>query len=262
MRKSFIVVLLLLPVLAWAQSPIDGTWKVDLDNAQIEEKPTVEVLQNGTYQCLSCDPKINIKADGADQPAPPEWKTYDRVAVKVVDNKTIEIARKKGGRFLLLETVTVSADGRMRTVDSTASANPGAGQAALKFKSTQIRVSAGPAGSHEISGTWRMQKMNYPQKEMIVTYKSTPNGLMMSWETGASFDAKFDGKDYPVKGGAEGSALSLKKVNDRSIDMINKRDGKIVAVTHITVSADGKTLTMRTEEIQEGGTFTVTATKQ
>ncbi|HTY61730.1 MAG TPA: hypothetical protein VMG30_05680 [Acidobacteriota bacterium] len=262
MRKSFVVVLLLLPVLAWAQSPIDGTWKVDLDNAQIQEKPTVEVLLNGTYQCVSCDPKINIKADGADQPAPPEWKAYDKVAIKVVDNKTIEFARKKGASFLLLETITVSADGKMRTVDSTATVNPGAGQESLKFKSTQIRVAAGPAGSHEISGTWRVQKMNYPQKEMMVTYKSTPNGLTMLWETGQSFDANFDGKDYPVKGGAEGAAVSLKKVNDRSVDLINKRDGKIVAVTHITVSTDGKTLTMRTEEIQEGGTFTLTGTKQ
>jgi len=161
-----------------------------------------------------------------------------------------------------LETITVSADGRMRTVYSAATANPGAGRAPLKFKSTQIRVSAGPAGSHEISGTWRAQKMDYPQNEVMVTYKSTPNGLAMSWETGQSFDAKFDGKDYPVKGGAQGAAVSLKKVSDGSIDMINKRDGRIVAVTHITVSADGKTLTMRTEEIREGGTFTVTATRQ
>ncbi len=119
------------------------------------------MLQNGTYQCLSCDPKTNIKADGADQNAPPEWKTYDRVAVKVIDKKTMEIALKKGGEFLRLETITVSTDGKMRTIDSTV--NPGAGQESLKFKSTQIRIAAGPIGSHEISGTWRAQKMNYPQ---------------------------------------------------------------------------------------------------
>ena len=65
-----------------------------------------------------------------------------------------------------------------------------------------------------------------------------------------------------MQGGAEGMAVSLKKAKARSIDMINKHDGKIVAVTHITVSEDGITLAMNAEEIQGGGTFTVAATKQ
>ncbi len=51
-------------------------------------------------------------------------------------------------------------------------------------------------------------------------------------------------------------------MNDRSIDIVNKRDGKIVAVTYTTVSDDGKALVMSVEEIGDDGTFRVTATRQ
>jgi len=79
---------------------------------------------------------------------------------------------------------------------------------------------------------------------------------------GTSYDARFDGKDYPVKGDPEGATVSLTKVNDRSIDEIRKRYGKIVEISHLTVSADGKTLTVKSENKVQGTTSTFTATKQ
>ena len=39
--KKLLFVLLLVPVLAWAQSPFDGTWKVDLSKAKLPKKPDV-----------------------------------------------------------------------------------------------------------------------------------------------------------------------------------------------------------------------------
>ena len=71
---------------------------------------------------------------------------------------------------------------------------------------------------------------------------------------GESYDVKFDGKDYPVKGPDAARTVSLKKVNDRSIDLTIKRDGKIVGVNHMTVSADGKTLTVKMETKAENRT--------
>jgi hypothetical protein len=51
-------------------------------------------------------------------------------------------------------------------------------------------------------------------------------------------------------------------VNDRSIDLTIKRDGKIVSVNHMTVSADGKTLTVKVETTAENRTRWFTFTKQ
>jgi hypothetical protein len=69
MRKAtFLLAVIGLAGSLWAASPFDGTWKVDLNSAQFPEKPQIVVLQNGTFQCSTCDPKINVKADGSDQP--------------------------------------------------------------------------------------------------------------------------------------------------------------------------------------------------
>jgi hypothetical protein len=85
---------------------------------------------------------------------------------------------------------------------------------------------------------------------------------MMTALTGESYDARFDGKDYAVKGDPGGSVVSLKKVDDRTIVETIKRDGKIVSVTSLTVSEDGKSLTAKSEDKERGTTSTWVATKQ
>jgi hypothetical protein len=66
--KKLLFVLLLVPVLGWAQSPFDGTWKIDLAKAQFPKKPNEYLLKDGMYECKSCKPEIKIKADGQFQP--------------------------------------------------------------------------------------------------------------------------------------------------------------------------------------------------
>ncbi len=67
------------------------------------------------------------------------------------------------------------------------------------------------------------------------------------YETSRSeYTAMFDGKDYPMKGGAI-SEVSLKRVNATTIERVGKVQGKQVEVTMMVLSSDGKTLTMTTE---------------
>ena len=259
--KKTLFLTLLLPILAWAAGPFDGTWKMDPSKTQLSgQKPTVVVLQSGVLQTTSSTgEKFNVKADNSDQPGPPEAKTrYDTVAYKVVDDKTIEATGKKDGKVVWSSRRTVSADGKTMTSESTS--YPEASKQPMTSKFTYTRVAAGPPGSHAISGTWQIQ--SYIPSELLTTYKSTPNGLMMSDPIGESFDAKFDGKDYPVKGATGSYTVSLTKVNKRSIDITNKRDGKITGVDHMTVSADGKTMTTKSESKSTGATATFIANKQ
>jgi hypothetical protein len=258
--KRLLFVILLLPVLAWAAGPFDGTWKVDLNKVQFPEKPDTYVLLKGAYQCSTCVPKIDIKADGKDQPVAGS-KYFDTLAVKMVDDKTVELTNKKGGKTVAIEKYTVSADGKMLTVEF--SEFPEASKQPVTGKIAQVRVAPGPSGSHAASGSWRTQKADaISDNALTFTYKNTPDGMMMSSPTGQSYDAKFDGKDYPVKGDVGGTMVSLTKVNDRSFSETYKRDGKIVEVDQITVSADGKTLSGKSESKERGTTTTFTATKQ
>lgn len=54
---------------------------------------------------------------------------------------------------------------------------------------------------------------------------------------------KFDGKDYPVTGDASVDTRSYKRINSHTLDLTNKKDGKVTMTTRAVVSADGKSRT-------------------
>ena len=84
----------------------------------------------------------------------------------------------------------------------------------------------------------------------------------MSTPTGESWDAKFDGKEYPVKGVFANETVSLKKMNDRTIEATYRRDGKPYSIVKMTVSADGKQMTIMGDNKLTGRVSTYTAEKQ
>jgi hypothetical protein len=113
MRKLLwfgLLISLLMPSLAMAQSAFDGTWKVDLNQAQLAKKPDVFLLQDGMYHCKTCVPPIDVKADGQDQKVTGH-PYYDTVNVKVVDDHTLELTDKKDGKAVIVAKDTVSSDG-------------------------------------------------------------------------------------------------------------------------------------------------------
>jgi hypothetical protein len=62
--------------------------------------------------------------------------------------------------------------------------------------------------------------------------------------TTVTFDAKLDGKDYPMHGEEpDVTSGSLTRVNDHHIILTSKKDGKVLYTNDMTVSTDGKTLT-------------------
>jgi hypothetical protein len=63
-------------------------------------------------------------------------------------------------------------------------------------------------------------------------------------ETHISFDAKTDGKDYPLSGMPNADMISVKRVDAKTIETTWKKDGKTVMKTHGVVSSDGKTRTV------------------
>jgi len=55
--------------------------------------------------------------------------------------------------------------------------------------------------------------------------------------------AKFDGKDYPVQGGQTKDTRAYKRIDDRTLDVTNKTDGKVTNTVRVVISRDGKTQT-------------------
>jgi hypothetical protein len=84
----------------------------------------------------------------------------------------------------------------------------------------------------------------------------------MSTPTGVSYTAKLDGKDYPVKGSYTFNSVSLKRVDDRTIEETDKRDGKIVGIYKMSIAPDGKKMTVVATSKVTGRTSTYVAEKQ
>src|ERR1700730_3773189 len=120
---------------------------------------------------------------------------------------------------------------------------PADGSQPYKAGGKYTRVSKGSDGSNSTAGSWRVQNVNVDATGVTSTWKSVGDGLSFSTPAGVSWEAKLDGKEYPVKGTYANETVSLKQLGDRSIEATFKRDGKIVSVDKITVSGDGKKMT-------------------
>lgn len=251
---------LLMPVLAGAQSAFDGTWKVDMNSAKYPDKPTVYLVKDGMYHCKSCIPAIDLKADGQDQKVSGD-PDFDMMSVKIVDDRTVEETQKKNGKTVAKAKTWVSADGNTLSWEFTSSSAANADPVTGTGHST--RTEKGPAGSHAMSGSWRIVKMDtLSDNAMSFTYKVTGDSLTMTSPTGQSYTAKLDGTDAPYQGDPGTTSVSVKKTGPNTIEETDKRDGKAMSVSRMTVSADGKTMKIVNEDKVQGTTGEITATKQ
>ena len=257
--KKLLFVLLLVPVLGWAQSPFDGTWKVDLSKTKLPKKPDVFLLQNGTYECKSCNPPVSVKADGTFQAISGD-PYRDMLMVKAVDDKHVEMASQKGGKDVSKATRTVSDDGNSMTIAWTYYGNPTGGP--VSGTDHMKRVAKAPAGANAISGSWRDEKADVATADALTfSFKSGGDSLSYSTPTGQSYTAKIDGTDAPYVGDPGTTSVSLKRIGD-SIEETDKRDGKVMSVAKLTVAADGKTMTIDVDDKLNGTKSTYVAVKQ
>ena len=107
-------------------------------------------------------------------------------------------------------------------------------------------------------GTWKINlaKSKYDPaalapKSTTVKGEAVDNGIKTVVDTvdsqGKSFHyeytAKYDGKDYPVKGDPNRDSTALKKIDDYTFDQINKKGGKITTTNRTVYARDGKSRT-------------------
>jgi hypothetical protein len=223
-----------------AQSAIDGTWKIDPSKVDFSKKPDVVVLQGGMYECKTCVPTIKVKADGTDQ-AVTGHPYYDTIAITVVNDHEIQETNKKGGKVVATATITVSPDGNTETATFSDSSATNGGPP-VTGKGIATRSAKGPAGSHAVSGSWVSKSIEGISDNAIVwTYKVSGNEVTMTNPTGQSYTAKLDGTDAPYKGDPGTTSVSVKMIGKNTIEETDKRDGKVISVWKMTVSADGKT---------------------
>lgn len=236
MRK-LIALLVLVPAIALAKTPFDGTWKLNLDSVKYSGKPTEALLIDGQYTCKTCVPPYTVKADGTQQPTPGN-SFIDHIAVKVLSPTAVEFVQMRDGKVVVDGTETVSADGKTATFAFT----DYTGEKPVKGSVKSRRVGPAPKGAHAISGAWMMEgASDYSDLARTVVFESTDNGIKWIWN-GQVQDAKFDGKEYPVQNDPYHTMVTLKKVSDREFVETDRNLDKVQTVVTYTVAPDGKTL--------------------
>lgn len=252
-------VLLLLPLLAPAQSQFDGTWKIDMNSVQLPKRPDVFLLQNGLYECKSCVPPISIKADGTDQKVT-GYPYFNTMSMKVIDDHNVEDTTKRDGKVVGTEKDSISADGDTLSVSWTDSGQPSGGTQSGHYESK--RVAKGPVGANLLSGSWRGEKAEASSDAITWTYKLKGNEVTMTNPTGQSYTAKLDGTEAPYKGDPGTTSVSLKMLGKDTLEETDKREAKIISISKMTVASDGKSAKIVVDDKLHGTQVSGTAMKQ
>ena len=246
--RHLLLLALLAPLIASAQSALDGTWKARLDSATFAGKPLVQVLNKGMLECSSCVPPFKVKADGKDQKVTGH-DYFDTVAVQSTDPTSVDITFKLGGTVINTLNETVSRDGDTLARHYVDHSGPKQVSGDLMYK----RVAAGPKGSHAVSGTWQRDKLNsLSMSGQIVTFKVSATGVKMSGGDGTSYEAKFDGVQVLLQGDVGKTMVSLKRISASSIEESDYSNGQLTGVFTVTVGTDGKTLNTVYDSKREG----------
>ena len=129
------------------------------------------------------------------------------------------------------------------------------------------------AAPNPTEGSWKLNEAKSKvapgmPKNNTVTYaavgdqvKVTVDGMDAAGKsTHSEWTGKMDGKDYPVTGDSMSDMRSYKKEGKDTLQLTNKKDGKVTATGSIMVSADGKTRTVTiTATDDKGAKVTSTA---
>jgi hypothetical protein len=108
-------------------------------------------------------------------------------------------------------------------------------------------------------GTWKLNESKSKfapgaTKNNTVVYEAAGEKVKITVDgtdkdgksTHNEWTGKFDGNDYAVTGDSTSDMRSYKKIDDRTLKMTVKKDGKVTTTGRIVVSADGKSRTVTT----------------
>jgi hypothetical protein len=222
---------------AWAAGdPIVGDWKLNPQKSKLTDVMKVENLGGNKYSFDfgGGDPEIAV-ADGTDQPG--HFGITIAVSVGAPDKWTV--VRKKDGKVLVTGVWTLSKDGSTLNDHFTA-ARPNGDSTSLDY------VYKRTGGGSGFVGMWVSTSEQVNSVVVLKIRAWEGEGLsFISQGGGGTKNVKFDGKDYTNVGAVvDGMTASAQRVNERTVEMTDKISGKVRDTQEISVSADGKTLTI------------------
>ena len=219
-----------------ANDPFVGEWKLNPARSKLTDQMKVESVGANKYVFDFGGGSETIVVDGTDQPG----NFGSTLSVTVEGPGTWKVIRKKDGRMLITATWKLSKDGNTLTDDFTG-IEPNGSTFNLNY------VYRRTAGSSGFAGTWESTSETVNSVFVLEVRPYEGDGLsFIDPSEEETKNVKFDGKDYPNLGPnvVPGSASSVRRVNERTLEVTDKIDGKVMDAQQIELSSDLKTLTM------------------
>ncbi|KQZ79348.1 hypothetical protein ASD55_01125 [Rhodanobacter sp. Root561] len=250
---------LLVPACVFAQDAFNGTWKTDASSMhETGGKPVIMTLKDGMFTD-NTTPPISIKADGEDHTVSGH-PNFDSIAVKVIDDHTVQRTTRMDGKTLATSTFTVAADGTTATAMSTSNRDGSESTSKAMFH----RVGKAPAGSNSVAGSWRFDHLaDVSGPARTDTYKVDGNKVDYNSGNGGSYAGVIGGKAVPfMQNGKQSGTVSVKRIGKNALRETYFMDGKPRLTSTMTISADGKSMKTANHSMDSGSTQTWNSTKE
>jgi hypothetical protein len=215
-------------------SPFVGDWKLDPAKTRMPDEMRVESKGGNNYTFDFAGVPETIAVDGSDQPG----VRGTLLSVKPESPDTWIVERKKDGKLLLRATWKLAKDGSTLK-DYYREFEPGGSTVSMDY--VYQRAGGGPG----FAADWQsiQETLNTPYSLQVKAYEGDGLAFVSPTEQ-VTKNVKFDGKDYPNQGPNAGASSSVRRIDERTLEMTDKDGGKVTDTEQIEVSRDGKTLTI------------------
>jgi len=219
-----------------ADDPFVGKWKLNPSKSQLIDYMKVKSLGANKYALdLGGGNVETIVADGTYQPG----ENGTTLSVTVEGPVNWKVVRQRGGQTFVTGIWTLSQDGKTLSDHFTANRPDGS-----TFRMDYVYKRTTPGSG--FVGTWVSTSEPHSSIELQIRPYDGDGLSFIHPAEHATQDIRFDGKDYPAVGPdvRPGFASSGRRVNERTLEMTDKTEGKVMDIRQIELSPDLKTLTM------------------
>lgn len=219
--------------LSAADNPFVGDWKLNPSKSQLTDQMKVTSVGGNKYTFDFGGGGETIMVDGTDQSS----GFGSTLSVAVEGPNSWKVVRKKDGRMMLSAIWKLSSDNNTLEDDFTFFPSNGS-------PTTIDYIYKRTAGETGFAGTW-LSKTATMEGYSLQVRPYEGDGLSFKYfSNGMIQNVKFDGKDYSIVAPIEGYTSSARRVNERTLEMTYKVNGKIGNTQTMEISSDLKTLTM------------------
>lgn len=229
--------------LSAADNPFVGKWKLNGTKSRLPDEMKVKKVSANKYAFAfeGGDYEETIVADGTDQRG--VFGTTFSVAIE--GPNSWKVVRKTDGKILLTANWKLSEDGNTLDDDFTLIQPNGS-----KFNVYYVykRTAGGPG----FDGTWEStsETVNSVFELQIQPYESDGLAFIIASE-GIMKNLKFDGRDYAYERPNVKAkfASSIRRVDERTLAVTDKVDGKLAGTEEIKISPDHNVLTITIQSV-------------